>query len=509
LSTLDTNQRLSAKNARIALVAMVALAFGLRFWFASKSAGESVWDGHYYDYYAKRIASGFGYTDSLGPDAAGRPSCHYPVGYSAALSAFYTIFGTARWVGHLFNALVGSSLVPLVYHLAARWLGRPRGLAAAFLVTVHPGLVVYSALTMSEPLAAALTLLAFALTGVTELNPRRVLVWYLLGCVVLGLAALVRPPALFCLPLLLSPELVAASKQAFPLSTFQRVKLPSARSKTLLQATLCLALGAAFTLLPVLPWTLRNCAKMDSCALVSTNGGWNLAIGAFPRATGRFETLRSSDGCKDVTGQVQQDRCWMQYGLRQIRENPAHWLRLAPKKWAYTFDHESFPVEYLHEARPELWPDARRNPMRERITDAHRALMALAALGVIRRTRAALWKDASFWTLCAGVGMLTYWGLQKPEPTVWALGLAALLIPIVQSAWLALERKTTLSLEPQLGSSGARVAGALLLTVYVTHALFFGEDRYHMVASPVLCMMAAGLLRFRRSDPSPGAADAY
>ena len=61
---------------------------------------------------------------------------------------------------------------------------------------------------------------------------------------------------------------------------------------------------------------------MDGCALVSTNAGWNLAIGAFPRATGRFETLRSTDGCREVTGQVQQDRCWLAYGLAQIRSAP-------------------------------------------------------------------------------------------------------------------------------------------------------------------------------------------
>jgi hypothetical protein len=34
----------------------------------------------------------------------------------------------------------------------------------------------------------------------------------------------------------------------------------------------------------------------------------------------------------------------------------------------------------------------------------------------------------------------------------------------------------------------------------VTHAVFFGEDRYHMVVTPVLCILAAGA--FRRSSGS-------
>jgi hypothetical protein len=29
----------------------------------------------------------------------------------------------------------------------------------------------------------------------------------------------------------------------------------------------------------------------------------------------------------------------------------------------------------------------------------------------------------------------------------------------------------------------------------LAHAVFFGEDRYHMVATPVLCLLAAAALR--------------
>jgi hypothetical protein len=38
---------------------------------------------------------------------------------------------------------------------------------------------------------------------------------------------------------------------------------------------------------------------------------------------------------------------------------------------------------------------------------------------------------------------------------------------------------------------------ALALTTLVTHAVFFGEDRYHLVATPAFAILAAGL--FRRS----------
>ena len=223
---------------------------------------------------------------------------------------------------------------------------------------------------------------------------------------------------------------------------------------------------------------------MDGCALVSTNAGWNLAIGAFPRATGRFETLRSSDGCRDVTGQVQQDRCWLHYGLGEIAARPWRWLALVPAKLGFTFDHESFAVEYLHEARPDAWPQATRERARAATTLAHRLLLAAAALGAIafplmRSARGAFTQGA----LLAAAGALGVLALSTDAPTFWPLALFAATVP-----WLPLAGRP--------GSPPAMLLGvALLVTTAITHAVFFGEDRYHMVVTPVLAILAAGALR--------------
>src|SRR4029079_18120425 len=122
--------------------------------------------------------------------------------------------------------------------------------------------------------------------------------------------------------------------------------LRSLRGPDLQKAVAGAAIATACAFVPVLPWTARNCRVMDRCTLLSTNGGWNLAIGSFSRATGRFETLRSSDGCAVVSGQVQQDACWRDLAVKTILASPARWLALIPKKLAFTFDLESFPVEY-------------------------------------------------------------------------------------------------------------------------------------------------------------------
>ena len=440
-----------------ALLFVVALAPRLA--AALTLAAEPVWDGHYYDFGARRIAQGRGYSDDI--TRAGllvwHPWCHYPVGYSAFLAAFYRVLGSSHEVAAVANSLVGAALAVATWALARLALSETRARLAGAVIALHPGLILYAALVMSEPLAALLSMFAFWLVA-RDIGRVRGVVF---GALVLGVAALVRPQALLCAPLL---GWVAAK---------------SLRGRVVSAAAAC-----ALALVPVLPWTVRNCMVMDGCALVSTNAGWNLAIGAFPRATGRFETLRASDGCRDVTGQVQQDRCWFAYGLAQIRAEPRRWLGLIPAKLGYTFDHESFAVGYLHEARPEMWPDPTVRRVRETTTLAHRLLLAAASLGFVaiaplKRFRGAVAQGA----LLVAAGALAALAFNAESPVFWPLAVFAAVVP-----WLPLRGR------PELRPAMV-LALFFLVTVIVTHAVFFGEDRYHVVVTPVLAMLAAASAR--------------
>jgi 4-amino-4-deoxy-L-arabinose transferase-like glycosyltransferase len=429
-------------------------------------AGEPVWDGHYYDFGARRIAAGAGYSDDM--TVAGHvvwhPWCHYPVGYSAILAPLYRLLGANAHVAPVFNAFTGALLATVTWALARRGLSPARARLAGWIVALHPGLILYSVLVMTEPLAALLTLTAFWL-AVRDARPRRGLA---VGALVLGVAALVRPQALMC-----APFLAAVLREG----TSGGERRPWG----------ALAVGAlaasALALLPVLPWTVRNCRVMDGCALVSTNAGWNLAIGAFPRATGRFETLRATDGCRDVTGQVQQDRCWFAYGVAEIEDHPWHWLRLIPAKLGYTFDHESFAVEYLHEARPDDWPERQRLAVRALTTLVERLLVCAAAFGTVAlvfrpRTRAERVGALVQGVVLAVVVVLVVVACTDP-PAFWPLVLVASAVP-----WLPLPGRA--GWPPPL-----KLPVALLASTVLTHAVFFGEDRYHIVVVPVFALLAA------------------
>ncbi|AKU96415.1 hypothetical protein AKJ09_03079 [Labilithrix luteola] len=475
---------------------LFVVALALRLAAAFTLAAEPVWDGQYYDFGAKRIAAGFGYSDDRMIDghAVWHPWCHYPVGYSGYLAAFYKFFGATPVAAHVANGVCGALLAVVTYLLAREALSPRRARAAGVLVAVHPGLVLYGALAMTEPLSALLVLAAFW----TSIRVRRshwglaskLPSWLLslrgpaAGALVLGLSALVRPQGLLCAPILGLAYGVPGEVEAH------------ARWQSLRRFVVGGVVASLVALVPVLPWTARNCRVMDGCAFVSTNAGWNLAIGAFPRATGRFETLRSSDGCREVTGQVQQDRCWLAYGLSHIRSAPLRWLGLVPAKLSYTFDHESFAVEYLHEARPAAWPEPRRTRARELLTSLHRLLVVFATFAFVglvvpgrgkprEMRRAAIAQGVVF----ASLGIGAYLAFAEGTPTFWPLVLVSCVLP-----WLPIPGRPAL---PPAIAMGV----VLLATTVLTHAVFFGEDRYHMVVTPVLCLLAAAAFRAPAFSP--------
>ena len=439
------------------IIAVVALL--PRLYVALAWAKEPVWDGHYYHFGAIRIAEGLGYSEDVIRHGlkVWKPWTHYPVGYSAFLAIFYAILGPHNWVAPVVNAFAGTGLVVVIARLAKRALGLPRGRLAAVLTAVHPGLIAYSAVVMTEPFAGFLVVLAVYFVARA---PERTSTLWLAGTT-LAMAVLVRPSSLLAAPLMIV---------LFPFSFWRAV------TRTAIVSALCV--------LFVLPWTLRNCHRMDGCAFVSTNAGWNLAIGALTD-DGRFRTLRAADGCPVVTGQVQQDRCWWQIGADTIRGNPRHFLALAPKKLAQTFDHESFVIEYLHEADPAAWPEELRKKGRDWLSASHRALVVFALFCVVAGVGWRRYKSLAFMVQSLLFAVLVFISKSvidnDEHPYYW------LIIIICTVFWLPLPGR------PRHARALVFAVGFIALTA-LTHIAFFGDDRYHMVITPLLCLCAAAAL---------------
>lgn len=445
---------------RLFTLAVTLVALIPRLFVAIAWTREPVWDGHYYHFGAERIAQGFGYSEDVAVAGAlvSKPWCHYPVGYSALLAVFYLFFGSGLLVAPLVNTVIGVLTVAVAHRIARRYLSENRARIAATVIALHPGLIAYTAVVMTEPLAALLLLAALW----APLHWRGQWLGLALGGVAIGFATLVRPSSLLAAPLLVATQ---------PRPWWQAL----GRS----------AVGTGLAVLLVLPWTLRNCRVMDGCALVSTNGGWNLAIGALTE-TGRFVTLRAEDGCAVVTGQVQQDRCWAKVGRSVIWRDPWRWISLMPRKLAQTYNHESFPIEYLHQADPAVWPASRREAARDLLSLYHRLVVVLAVLCAVARVgwRNGRWAHLSFQGGLLGVfGALAFHAFYNDyHPFHWlVLGLPLVgMLPLPGRPWQ--------------GPVGYYLLGLLLITS-ITHAVFFGDDRYHIVVAPALCLLAAAALR--------------
>lgn len=181
----------------------------------------------------------------------------------------------------------------------------------------------------------------------------------------------------------------------------------------------------------------------------------------------------------------------MNEGIHWIRHDTIRWLGLIPKKLAQTFDHESFPIGYLSQANPASWPEEAKSRGRTILSFAHCAFLSLAAIGIIARPsrhRGTVAFYTQVGALLLVFGLVLY-GLQSDQHPFW---------PLV----VALVALGTLPLPGAPSRLG--VVGFLVFavgSVALTHAVFFGEDRYHMVVTPAFCVLAASALR--RHDERP------
>lgn len=443
-------------------------------------------DGSFYQVVAARIASGQGYT-WLWPDGVVTHAAHYPVGYPALVGALYAVLGAEPEIAMLLNAVLGALAVLGAHRLAAAVSTRRGAVLGALAVALHPGLVAYTPALMTEGVVAALLVIAGGLVAEARLavTASGGWAWRVALGVLLGLAVLVRPQNLLAVPLL---GLAAAGRPGW---------LAAGRSSV---AVTLLALSL------VLPWTLRNCFTMgtpgrftpSACLLVSANAGWNLFIGASPGATGQWvalDRLGVPDECVEVYGEADKDRCFGQAGLRHLRAEPVRWLGLIPAKLGATFDGCGAASYYLHASNPERF-GLRLGRWLDGLETLWQRLSLLAGLF-------ALW-----WA-----GTITGGGVWRPRWPLASLLMAAMVAAFTRQGWIAylLLPVGVLGLGRALPRHAAAcVAGAVVATTLLSHAVFFGAGRYSMVTFGVLGALAgsAWLDRSRwRAESSATAAN--
>lgn len=433
------------------LVMLVALMARLAVIAFAASRFPPADDGKYYHLFAARLSEGLGYT-FLWPDGAVTYAAHYPVGYSLLLAPFYLIFGAHAAVAMGVNSVLGLAAAFAAHRLAARSASRFGALLAGLGVALHPSLVFYSAALMTEAVAGALFVIALAVAAGPVATRGAALRRVAVAGLVLGAGTLVRPQLVLLAPLL-------------PL-----VVTPRASIARRLRAVV---LGTAVTLGVCLPWTLRNCVRMERCVFVSANAGWNLLIGTSAQGDGGWAPLDDigvPEACRLVFEEAEKDACFREQAEQNILEHPAAWLTLLPKKLSVTFDYSGAAAYYLHASNPDAWSAENKLVLGTLETAFQRALLLLALFAAVRapgslpRARRAV-------ALGAGAALVT--------PAAW-IGYLGLVVVAVMTGH-------ELTRRPSLFGAAAIVAATALV-----HAVFFGAGRYALVTSGALAALAGG-----------------
>lgn len=435
------------------------LRVGVVLWGAGRF--PPVEDARFYHQLATRLAEGRGYTWQW-PDGAVTYVAHYPVGYPALLASVYVPFGAHPAAGMALNALLGALAVVAVHRIAATAAGRFGAGFAALATALHPALLLYTPALMTEGVTAALLAVA-GWVAVVARGSSRPLGWWLLLGGLMGLGTLVRGQNLLAAPLF---GLIAGWRAG------------DRRFGGALAGGLVVVLSAAVV---VLPWTLRNCQRMDRCVVVSANVGWNLLIGATEGATGTFVPITGPsvpERCRTVFGEADKDACFAREAVSLVRARPGRWLGLIPNKLSHTFEYCGAAGWYLAASGPASFSEQDKLALGVVETGFQRVLLLLALIGVARPPgpgRAARRVLAALATLALFA------------PFSW-LGYSALVV-----AALAFGRG--LAGRPALGLGAAAVAVTLL-----THAVFFGAGRYSLVVFPLVAAMAGTAFVAGRRD---------
>jgi len=222
-----------------------------------------------------------------------------------------------------------------------------------------------------------------------------------------------------------------------------------------------------------LPWTLRNCARMDRCVFVSANGGWNLLIGSAPEANGAWIPIEGASvpaPCRNVFGEAEKDRCFGQAGMANIRQRPLSFIALIPRKLSVTFDYFGAPGHYLHTSNFRAFDESSKLWLGIVETVWERLVLLFGIVQVAR----------------AGRARRTLRGV---------VALPAALFAVLRSGWLGylgFAVIAALSGKELLKRPVSALAAGLVLSTAATHALFFGAGRYGFVCAALLCLAAVG-----------------
>ncbi len=234
---------------------------------------------------------------------------------SPGYPAFIAMLTASPQLVRIGQAVLDTSTVLAMYLLAKRWMDERAALGAAALVGLNPFLIFFTGVILSE------TLFTAALAWGVSLLGRR----YLVGVLPLAIAVIVRPAAVMFAPL-------ACVLVAWP-SVWKMIGWT--------------IVGAAVSILTLLPWAYRNHEMLDQWIWSTTNTGQTAYDGFRPGATGASD-LSELPKMPELRGlsEVSRNALLAKRGRDYMMQDLPRSLGLAVRKVARTWSPVPLSDEY-------------------------------------------------------------------------------------------------------------------------------------------------------------------
>jgi hypothetical protein len=461
--------RPQSRDLAILFAVALVLRIAVVIWASSRITPTA--DGVYYEVLGGRIAEGAGYT-WLWADGTVTHVAHYPVGLPALIAASYSLFGSNAFSPMLSLAILGALGSVGIHLFVARHRTRTEALFAGLVFALHPDLLSYTPALMTEGLTASLIAIALGFASFDS-SSRHPLLRDLATGATIACATLVRPQ---CLLLLFTIPLVTLLLHG------ARARVRVVKQLSVLIVTACVLIA---------PWTLRNGERMDRYALVSVNGGWNLAIGADPKAEGTWAELRVPDACREVFAEAAKDACFGREARQQIAREPIAWIALAPKKLAHTFDYAGAGAWYLHASNPAAFPASAKTVLGALSLLVERLVLVAALLAGFAHARKGIGgHGATALKFALALGIACCLHRHAYVAVLFLCGLCTVGVARHRARGTTATPASVFALL-HLGATGA------------VHVVFFGAGRYGLVVYPALIALAAELGASLRAAKSP------
>lgn len=265
------------------------------------------------------------------------PSAYFPPGYSFLLAPSVVVLGPTPWAFFSTNLvlLLGSSII-LRWMLIQLGVVEPHANVVAGFLVLIPNHLLSTLLPFSDIPFALLWMLAFGLTLLSTRRPDHTIYPVLAGLCA-GMAALTRSQGL----LLLLPLVVGA------ISLKDEQLAHRLRRSGLILAT---------ALLVITPWIIRNYSLFGQFVPISTNGGFNLAIGHNPTNSPTWNPYadtssviaeRIAAGGGMAWNESQRDSFFLRQAVGHIAGDPAQALVRGTGKVAIILVSNSYSFGFL------------------------------------------------------------------------------------------------------------------------------------------------------------------